>query len=77
MVAPAAVYYCTRAAGGGGWLALAGSAVVPAVTVLAGIIGRRRTDAMGIMILAALPPAQLSRSSPTAPGVTSETGTDC
>ena len=49
MVAPVAVYYCTRAAGGGVWLALAGSAVVPAVTVLAGVIGRRRTDASALL----------------------------
>lgn len=54
MVAPVAVYYCTRAAGGSIWLALASSAIVPAVSVLAGVIGRRRIDAMGITILAAL-----------------------
>jgi hypothetical protein len=54
MVAPIAIYYGARAAGASIWLALVASAVVPAASALAGILARRRVDAMGFLVLAAL-----------------------
>jgi hypothetical protein len=54
MVAPIAIYYGARAAGGSIWLALVASAVPPAASALAGILARRRVDAMGFLVLAAL-----------------------
>jgi hypothetical protein len=54
MAAPVAVYYGARASGGSVWLALAASAIIPALSVLAGIFTARPIDAMGILVLAAL-----------------------
>ena len=54
MVAPVAVYYIARACGGSLWLALAVSAVIPALSILGGILASRRIDTMGILILATL-----------------------
>lgn len=54
MVAPIALFYGIRAAGGGVWLALAAGGVVPALSALAGILTRRRVDTMAIVMLAAL-----------------------
>jgi hypothetical protein len=54
MAAPIAAYYVVWAAGGSVWLALAVSAVIPAISIVAGILATRRANAMGVMILAAL-----------------------
>jgi hypothetical protein len=54
MVAPIALFYGIRAAGGSIWLALAAGGVVPALGALAGILTRRRVDTMAIVMLAAL-----------------------
>jgi len=52
--APVALYYSIRAADGSVWLALTAGAVVPAVSALAGMLRRRRADAMSLVMLAAL-----------------------
>jgi hypothetical protein len=54
MVAPIAVYYGVRAAGGGVWLALIAGGAVTATGVLAGLLIRRELDTMGFLVLAAL-----------------------
>ncbi len=54
MVAPIAFYYGVRAVGGSIWLALIAGAVVPAISVLAGLLMHRRADAMGFLVLAAV-----------------------
>jgi hypothetical protein len=54
MVAPIAVYYGIRAAGGSIWLALIAGGAVTAAGVLAGLITRRGVDTMGLLVLAAL-----------------------
>jgi hypothetical protein len=54
MLAPIGLYYGIRAAGGSVWLALAGGAVVPAVSALAGTLRQRRADAMNLVMLATL-----------------------
>ncbi|MGH3181896.1 MAG: VC0807 family protein [Streptosporangiaceae bacterium] len=54
VVAPVAAYYGLRAAGASVWLALVAGAVVPAISVLAGVLTRRRIDAMGFLVLAAI-----------------------
>lgn len=51
---PIAVYYGVRAAGGSVWLALAAGGVLPAVSAVAGLVTRRRIDATGAVMLAAL-----------------------
>ena len=51
---PVAVYYGIRGAGGSVWLALAAGAVLPAASAVAGLARRRRVDAAGAMMLAAL-----------------------
>jgi len=54
MVAPVALYYGIRAAGGGVWLALVASGVLPAVSALAAVFARRRVDLAGLVMVAAL-----------------------
>jgi hypothetical protein len=54
IVAPIAVYYVARALGASVWVALIAGGAMPAIGVLAGLLRRRRPDAMGILVLAAL-----------------------
>lgn len=54
IAAPIAVYYGIRAAGGSVWLALAAGGVFPAISTIAGLLTRRRVDATGAVMLAAL-----------------------
>jgi hypothetical protein len=54
IVAPIGLYYAIRAVGGSVWLALLAGGVIPALSALAGILTRRRTDATGLVMLAAL-----------------------
>ena len=54
IVAPIALYYGIRAAGGSVWLALAAGGVAPAVSTLAGILMRKHIDVTGMVMLAAL-----------------------
>jgi hypothetical protein len=54
IVAPIALYYGIRAAGGSVWLALAAGGVVPAVSTLAGVLARKHLDTTGLLMLAAL-----------------------
>lgn len=53
-MAPIAVYYVARALGATVWVALLAGGAMPALGVLAGLLRRRRPDAMGIIVLAAL-----------------------
>ena len=73
ILVPIGLYYGIRAAGGSVWLALVAGGVAPALSALAGILTRRRVDATGLAMLAALaastalslltgsPPALLAR----------------
>ncbi len=54
IVAPIGLYYGIRAASGGIWLALLAGGVIPALSTLGGVFTRRRIDATGIVMLAAL-----------------------
>jgi hypothetical protein len=54
ILAPIGLYYGIRAAGGSVWLALLVGGVAPAVSAVTGILTRRRVDAMGLVMLAAL-----------------------
>lgn len=54
IVAPIALFYGIRGAGGSLWLALAAGGVVPVLTTVADLVARRRADMMGLMMLAAL-----------------------
>jgi hypothetical protein len=54
IVAPIGLYYGIRAAGGSVWLALAAGGVLPALSTLGAVITRRRVDATGLVMLAAL-----------------------
>ena len=54
IAAPIAVYYGIRAAGGSVWLALAAGGVFPAISTIGGLVARRRVDATGAVMLAAL-----------------------
>ena len=54
IVAPIALYYGIRAAGGSVWLALVAGGVAPAVSALAGLLARKRIDMTGVVMLAAL-----------------------
>jgi hypothetical protein len=54
IVAPIALYYGIRAAGGSVWLALVAGGVVPAVSTLAGLLAGKRLDMTGVVMLAAL-----------------------
>jgi hypothetical protein len=69
IIAPIVVYYGTRALGATVWEALVAGGVVPAVGVLASLVTRRRANAMGILVLAALAAAatlSLASGSPRA-----------
>jgi hypothetical protein len=48
------LYYGIRAAGGSVWLALAAGGVLPALSTVGAVITRRRVDATGLVMLAAL-----------------------
>jgi len=54
LVAPVAVYYGARGLGASLWVALIAGAALPAAGVLVDLLARRRADAMGLLILAAL-----------------------
>jgi hypothetical protein len=54
VVAPIAIYYSIRGAGGSVWLALIVGGVVTAAGVIIEFGTRRRADAMGFLVLAAL-----------------------
>ena len=54
IAAPVAVYYGIRAAGGSVWLALAAGGAFPAISTIGGLVARRRVDATGAVMLAAL-----------------------
>jgi hypothetical protein len=54
IVAPIALYYGIRAAGGSVWLALVAGGVAPAVSTLTGLLARKRIDMTGVVMLAAL-----------------------
>ena len=54
IVAPVAVYYGARELGASVWVALIAGGAVPAISVLIGLVTRRRADAMGVIIVAAL-----------------------
>jgi hypothetical protein len=62
ILAPIGLYYGIRAAGGSVWLALLVGGVAPAVSALTGILTRRRVDAMGLVMLAALGASYLHRA---------------
>ena len=48
---PIALYYVLRGAGASVWLALVAGAAVPALTSLAGVITRRRADALSVSVM--------------------------
>ena len=54
IVAPITVYCGARGLGASVWAALIAGSVLPAVGVAFGLVTRRRADAMGIIVLAAL-----------------------
>jgi len=54
IVAPIAVYYGIRGAGGSIWLALAAGGVLPAASTVTGLVTRRRLDVTGATMLASL-----------------------
>jgi hypothetical protein len=54
MVAPIAAYYGIRAAGGSLWLALAAGGVLPVISTLAALLGGKRIDPAGLVMVAAL-----------------------
>ena len=54
IVAPIALFYGIRAAGGSVWLALAAGGVPPAVSTIVGVLARKRIDMTGMVMLAAL-----------------------
>ena len=54
IVAPIAVYYGIRGAGGSIWLALAAGGVLPAASTVTGLVARRRLDVTGATMLASL-----------------------
>ncbi len=54
IVAPIALFYGIRGAGGSVWLALAAGGAVPVLTTVAGLAVRRRADMIGLVMLAAL-----------------------
>ena len=54
IAAPIALYSGIRATGGSVWLALAAGGVFPAISVIAGVVTRRRVDVTGAVMLAAL-----------------------
>lgn len=51
---PLVAYYALRAAGASVWLALAAGAALPAAGTVAGLVRHRRTDRMGLLMVAAL-----------------------
>lgn len=54
IVAPVALFYGIRGAGGNLWLALAAGGAFPLITTAAGLLTRRRADVTGLVMLAAL-----------------------
>jgi hypothetical protein len=53
-VAPIALFYGIRSAGGSLWLALAAGGVCPVLSTIAGLVRHRRVDLTGMVMLAAL-----------------------
>ncbi len=54
IVAPIALFYGVRGAGGSLWLALMAGGVLPVITTAADLVTRRRADLIGLVMLAAL-----------------------
>lgn len=54
VVGPIVVYYGARGFGATVWVALIAGGAVPAFGIIAGLLRRRRTDTMGLLMLAAL-----------------------
>ena len=54
IVAPIALFYGIRAAGGSVWLAFAAGGVPPAISTIVGVLARKRIDMTGMVMLAAL-----------------------
>lgn len=54
IVAPVALFYGIRGAGGSLWLALVAGGVFPVITTAADLVTRRRADLTGLVMLAAL-----------------------
>lgn len=54
IVAPIVVYYGARGFGASLWVALIAGSVLPSVSVVFGLVARRRVEGMGLLILAAL-----------------------
>ena len=54
IVAPIALFYGIRGAGGSLWLALVAGGAFPAITTAADLVTRRRADLIGLVMLAAL-----------------------
>jgi hypothetical protein len=54
IVAPVALFYGVRGAGGSLWLALVAGGVFPVITTAADLVTRRRADLIGLVMLAAL-----------------------
>lgn len=54
IAAPAALFYGLRGAGVSLWLALAAGGILPVITTAADLVSRRRADAAGLVMLAAL-----------------------
>ena len=54
IVAPIALFYGIRAAGGSVWLALVAGGVPPAISTVVGVLARKRIDLTGMVMLAAL-----------------------
>jgi hypothetical protein len=54
IVAPIAVFYGVRGAGGSLWLSLVAGGVFPVITTAVGVVTRRRADLIGLVMLAAL-----------------------
>lgn len=54
IVAPIALFYGIRAAGGSLWLALVAGGVFPVLSMIASLVTRRRADVTGLVMLAAL-----------------------
>ena len=68
IVAPIALFYGVRGAGGSLWLALMAGGVLPVITTAADLVTRRRADLIGLLMLAALAVSAARRWSAAARG---------